>query len=97
MSPEAAIRVQQRPERYRFVAEVDGVEAGVLTYRDADDGVRTFIHTEVDPAFEGHGIAGMLARAGLDDARSRGVQIVPLCPYVNAWIARHPDYSDLVD
>ena len=55
-----------------------------------------FTHTEIDPAFEGHGLGSTLARAALDDARSRGESVVPRCQFIRAFIDRHPDYADLV-
>jgi len=54
------------------------------------------VHTEVDPDYEGQGIAGALAQYALDDARSRGLGVVPRCAFVQAYLARHPDYADLV-
>ncbi len=54
-------------------------------------------HVEVDPRYERRGYASQLTRAVLDDLRSRGVtRIVPQCPYVRAWVSKHPEYQDLV-
>jgi predicted GNAT family acetyltransferase len=55
-----------------------------------------FTHTEVDPAFEGHGIGSALAAGALDDARRRGLVVVPSCPFIRAYITRHPEYADLL-
>lgn len=74
---------------------VDGVRAGVAEYRRRADRV-VFTHTEVDPSFEGKGVGSALAKAALDDVRARGLKAVPLCPFIRAWIDRHPDYEDLV-
>lgn len=57
----------------------------------------TFTHVEIDPAFEGRGLGGRLVRAALDDAKTRELTVVPLCPFVAGWIRRHPDYMDMVD
>jgi predicted GNAT family acetyltransferase len=54
------------------------------------------VHTEVPAALAGHGIAAALAKFALDNARERGMDVVPKCAYVAAWIKRHPDYADLV-
>ncbi|MFC0041293.1 GNAT family N-acetyltransferase [Actinomadura rayongensis] len=79
----------------RYEIHQDGVLAGFAEYRTRPDAV-VFTHTEVDPAFEGQGVGGALARGALDDVRSRGLGVVPLCPFIRAWIEKHPDYQDLV-
>jgi len=53
-------------------------------------------HTEVPAELEGQGLGGQLARAGLDFARSHGLTVIPNCPFVAAYIKRHPEYLDLV-
>lgn len=80
---------------HRYVARVDGVQAGLIAYMLSPGGIR-LVHTEVADAYEGRGIAGTLARYALDDARTRGLSVHPDCPFVKAWIDRHPDYADLV-
>jgi len=91
MSPQ----VHDDPERSWYEARVDDRRAGVAAYR-LREGVITFTHTVVEDAYEGQGIGGALARAALDDARRRGLAVVPRCPFIAAWIERHPDYADLV-
>src|SRR5690349_21429956 len=70
-------------------------EVAVLTYQRQGKRI-TFYHTEVPPALEGRGIAGMMARAALEAARADGLEVVPLCPYVAAYIRRHQEYLPLV-
>ena len=55
-----------------------------------------FFHTEIDPAYEGHGLGAKLVAAALDDVRRRGLKIVPLCPFVRSYLERHPEDADLV-
>jgi predicted GNAT family acetyltransferase len=86
--------VADAPERNRYEITVDGELAGFAQYRLAPDHI-TFVHTEIDDAFAGKGLAGVLVRHALDDARARGLRVVPVCPYVKAWIGKHPDYQDL--
>lgn len=87
--------VTDAPDRSRYELDVDGEVAGFAAYRDGD-GVRVFTHTEVAEAYEGRGLGGELARSALDDARRRGIAVVPRCPFIRAWIERHPAYADLV-
>jgi predicted GNAT family acetyltransferase len=74
---------------------VDGTHAGLVAFVERDGAV-VFTHTEVDPAFGGQGIGGQLAQAALNDVRSRGLSVVPVCPFIKGWIDKHPDYQDLV-
>jgi predicted GNAT family acetyltransferase len=95
MSDRIAFTVAHVPDAERFEVTHDSHTAE-LDYRD--DGTRVvFTHTGVPRNLEGHGIGGALARAGLDWARDEGRRVVPQCPFVRAWIARHPEYADLVD
>ena len=55
------------------------------------------MHTEIDPAFEGKGLGSALAKGALDAERALGEPVVPLCPFIRAYIDRHPEYADLVD
>jgi predicted GNAT family acetyltransferase len=56
-----------------------------------------FVHTEIDPETEGQGLGSVLARGALDEVRAMGASLVPLCPFIDGWIERHPEYDDLVD
>ena len=57
----------------------------------------TLIHTEVAPQYEGHGLGDQLVAYALDDVRTRGLRIVPVCPFVAAYLRRHTEYEDLVE
>lgn len=80
----------------RFEIHVDGHLAGFTQYRLTDPGLIVFVHTEIDEAYEGRGLGSILIRAALDAARSRGLAVRPDCPFVRGYIARHPEYLDLV-
>ncbi len=90
-----ATEVTDVPERRRYEVTADGEVAGHAEYILTDELI-TFTHTEIDPAFEGRGLGGALVRAALDDVRSRGLAVLPLCPFVKEWIGRHREYADLV-
>jgi uncharacterized protein len=92
----AGVVVTHHPEQGRYEAHVDGELAGFAAYRIAH-GHQVFTHTEVDDAFEGRGVGGALARGALDDVRTRGEHdVVAMCPFIAAWVDRHPDYQDLL-
>ena len=90
--PEAVLDV---PERSRYELRLDDEVVGVVVYRREGD-VLELLHTEIDPGHEGAGLGGRIARGVLDDIRRRGLAVRPSCPFVSAWMARHPDYDDLV-
>ncbi|MFF0424925.1 GNAT family N-acetyltransferase [Streptomyces sp. NPDC004520] len=96
-------RVTDRPEKSRYeilaaAADDDGAAtetAGFAEYH-LSEGEIAFIHTEIDPRFGGRGLGGLLARGALDDARARGLSVLPYCPFIRGWIGKHPEYADLV-
>lgn len=83
------------PEAHRYELRSDGEVIGLIDYR-LSDAVITLVHTEVDPAHGGQGHAATLVRGALDDARARGLGVVPSCPYVASYLGKHPGYADLV-
>jgi predicted GNAT family acetyltransferase len=86
--------VTRNDDRCRFEATVEG-HTEVLTYREAAGRVM-LNHTEVPPELRGRGIADALARAALVDVRQRRLLVRPLCPFVQAFMKRHPEYADLM-
>ena len=91
----AEIRVADAPDRSRFEVSVDGELAGYSEYRRRP-GVIAFVHTLIDPRFEGHGLGSQLVSTALSQARSEGLAVLPFCPFVRGYIAGHPDDLDLV-
>ncbi|HXQ44741.1 MAG TPA: GNAT family N-acetyltransferase [Acidimicrobiales bacterium] len=90
------VRVTDNESQHRYEAYVDHTLAAFVTYERIPGGI-TFIHTETEPGYEGRGVASRLAEAALDDARSRSLRVTPLCPFIAAYIDRHPAYADLLD
>lgn len=94
--PEITIENHRDGDEGEYRITVDGQAAGELTWTEVQ-GRRVLEHTGVREAFEGQGLAGKVVRRALDDARSEQISVVPLCPYVAAYIGRHPADADLVD
>ena len=90
------VRIVDVPDEERYEALVDGTLAGSAFYQ-LRSGRIVFLHTEVDPSFEGHGVGSRLAKDALDDARSKGLRVVPRCPFIARYIREHPEYQDLLD
>ena len=72
-----------------------GREQAVAAYQ-REGGVVTFTHTVVPPAIGGHGVGSRLVRGALDLVRDAGLKVIPQCPFVRAYIERHPEYRDLL-
>lgn len=87
--------VTDNAEHQRYEAHEGEHLAGVLGYEDRD-GARVLLHTVVEPGMDGHGIGSALALHAIEDARSRGGSIVPVCTFVQAWLDRHPEHADVV-
>ena len=83
------------PEAGRFEIRVGDAVAGYAEYREEGSAL-AFTHTVVEPAYEGQGVGSALVREVLDAVRGRGRQLLPYCPFIRSWIAKHPDYVDLV-
>jgi len=89
------LTVTDAPGRERYELSVDGELAGYSAYRLRPELI-AFVHTEIDERFQGRGLADRLIRFALEDARTRGLVVLPFCPFVKAFIERHPEFSELV-
>ena len=91
MSTESAqITVRDNPDELRYELLVDGTPAGEILYRLRSDAV-VLVHTEIAPQFEGQGLGGKLVAGALADIRARGLRPVAVCPFVRAYLQRHPE------
>ena len=94
MSDEIAVR--NNTDLNRYEARIGGVLAGFSVY-ELSTGSIAFVHTEVATKFEGKGVGSAIARFALDDVQAGdGRSVIPLCPFIKAWIDKHPDYQTLV-
>lgn len=80
----------------RYELWVGDDRVGFAAYR-REPGRVVLTHTVIDPAKEGHGYGSTLARGVIDDAVSRGETIVPRCPFIRAWLEKHPDAATSAD
>jgi uncharacterized protein len=87
--------VKDNPDENRYEVYVDDALAGFTEYY-LHGGVIAFLHTEIDPALQGQGLASTVIQGALDDARKRGLAVEPFCPFVRLFIKKHADYRDLV-
>jgi uncharacterized protein len=87
--------VADAPERERFEISLDGGVVGFTAYHRGARAL-ALIHTEIDPAHEGEGLASRLIAGALDAARAEGALVLPFCPFVRGFIEKHKEYVDLV-
>lgn len=90
-----AVQIVDNTAANRYEARIGSQVAGFAEY------IRTkhliaFVHTEVNPGYEGQGVGTSLVRFSLDEARTAGLDVLPVCPFYASWIARHPDYQGLL-
>jgi predicted GNAT family acetyltransferase len=84
------ISVVQNENANRYEVKVDGELAGFTEYVVEGDNY-VFVHTEVDDAYAGQGLATRLATGALDDVIANGRTIVPVCPFIAKFVLRHKD------
>jgi predicted GNAT family acetyltransferase len=76
--------------------ELDAEGATALAYYRLANGVMTFTHTETPQRLRGRGIASRLVHGALEAVRARGLKVVPRCSFVANYMARHPEFGDLL-
>lgn len=79
---------------HRYELTVDGHLAAA--HYGIADGVITFEHTEVPPELGGKGIGSKLIKGALDQVRADDLKVIAQCPFVKAYIAKHPEYAGLL-
>jgi len=79
----------------RFELMIEG-KLSMIEYVMPTETIIIFSHTEVPEELEGKGIASRLAKVALEFAKSKGLAVIPLCPFVKGYIRRHPEYQPLV-
>lgn len=86
--------VKNNQAEQEYTLQVDGRTAVAAYQREG--GTIVFTHTVVPSEIGHRGVGTRLVRGALDDARDQGLRVVPQCPFVAAYIERHPEYCDLL-
>ena len=90
------VDVRDNPDESRFEVWFDGDLAGFTVYEERAEATWAFVHTEIDPAFEGHGLGSALVREAMTAMADRGVAVLPYCSFVKEWLAKHPEHLGVV-
>lgn len=91
-APDGNLRIVDAPDVQRYEARIDGRVVGFAEYRRVANRI-VFHHTEMDPGFEGRGIGSRLASGALEDALAQGLRIIVDCPFIGAYLKRHPEMA----
>lgn len=87
-------KITENKEKNRFETEVDG-KIAIIEYNRKKDKIY-LIHTEVPPEMEGKGIASSLVKQVLQQIKDEGLYVIPRCPFIAAYIKRHPEWNEIV-
>nr|WP_295826705.1 GNAT family N-acetyltransferase [uncultured Azospirillum sp.] len=87
-------KVRNNEERSRY--ELTVADSTALVTYDMREGKIALTHTEVPGEMSGQGVGSALAKGALDDIRAKGLKVLPICTFIEAYIKRHPEYQDLV-
>ena len=90
------LAVERNDARSRYEGRRDSELVSLVDYVLRGD-TMIIIHTGTEHRWRGHGFAGQVTRAALDDARARGLHVVARCSFTTNFISQHPDYADLLD
>lgn len=89
-----SLTVTHNEARNRFEIQLNDMLAR-LAYIPAKNNI-LYIDTQVPSEFEGQGIGSKLAHFALEYAKENGLKVQPLCPFISAYVRRHPEYNDIV-
>ncbi len=95
MSKNVENTVRNNTDDRRFELMIEG-KLSMIEYVMPTETIIIFSHTEAPKKLEGKGIAARLAKVALEFAQSKGLAVIPLCPFVKGYIRRHPEYQPLV-
>ena len=83
--------------RYYIPSENPLDEEAELTFRKSGETTLIADHTGVPSRYRGQGLGLLLVERLVDDARAKGLTIVPRCPFIAAMYAKHPEWADVME
>ncbi len=94
MMPDNTEHVVNNAKKFRFEV-ISGALVSKLEYRLGRDTI-ALVHTEVPEELQGQGIGSAIVRTALQHARDNELTVLPYCPFVASYLARHPEWEDIV-
>jgi predicted GNAT family acetyltransferase len=95
-TPTSQFAIRDNAEQHRFEADLGDGQLAVAAYSLHGNSI-AFTHTKVPPKHEGKGVGSALIRFSLDQARARGLTVMPACAFYAAYMKRHPEVQDLLE
>ncbi len=89
------LQVLHNPAASRFEMAIEDKQA-VVNYRKRGEDTYNLYHAEVPPEFEGRGFGGHLVKGALEQIKAEGKRFIPTCPFIAAFVRRHPEYQAFV-
>ncbi|WP_269931284.1 GNAT family N-acetyltransferase [Aminobacter sp. HY435] len=93
----AAIELEDRGTKGRYVIRAPSGDEAEMTFTKVGEHLLIIDHTGVPDAFRGQGAGLRLVTRAVEDARSAGKKIIPLCPFAAAQFRRHPEWADVLN
>lgn len=93
--PEETIAVRDNTAARRYEAVRGGQVVGIMIYERTRRRIE-LIHTVTDPEHRGEGVASVLVRTVLAEARAATLPVLVICPFIESWLQRHPEQTDIV-
>ncbi|MFC3859716.1 GNAT family N-acetyltransferase [Deinococcus antarcticus] len=87
--------LRKNDEKSRYEILQGGQVVGFAEFRPVRDAVM-LPHTEIEQGHEGEGLGSQLAKFALDNVKTEGKRVIPMCPFIAGYIRRHPEYTELV-
>lgn len=79
----------------RFEMDIQGKKA-LINYQKKGEDTYNLYHAEVPPEFEGRGFGSRLVKGALEQIKADGKRFIPTCPFIVAYVRRHPEYQAFI-
>ena len=96
MATPPGLTVRDNEDEHRFEIDLGDGSFAIAEYKLVPGSI-VFTHTQVPHVHEGHGFGTKLVQAGLASARARRLNVIPICPFVRAYLQKHPEEQDLLN
>jgi predicted GNAT family acetyltransferase len=90
------IKLEDSGSKGRYFLRAPQGAVAEMTFSKVGEHMIIIDHTEVPDAFRGQGVGLRLVTRAVEDMRSAGKKIIPLCPFANAQFRRHKEWADVL-